>query len=57
MPTYATENSNFVTTVEENVLRFTSRQIKRTKSTRKIYRNIGLPTVKKLKNVVSTNTI
>ena len=39
------------------MLEFTSRKIERFKLARKIYRNVGLPTVKNFKHMVSTNTI
>ena len=56
-PTYTTENSNVVTTVEVNVVGFTSRKIERSKSAMKIFSNVGLPTVNKFKHMVSTNII
>ena len=55
--TYNTENSNFITTVEENMVVFTSRQIDRAKLSRKIYNNVGLTTVNKFNHMVSTNMI
>ena len=39
------------------MLEFTSRKIERFKLARKIYRNVGLPTVKNFKHMVSTNMI
>ena len=56
-PTYTTEKSNVVTTLEGNMVGFTSIKIDRAKLDSKIYNNVGLPTVKNFKNVVSTNMI
>ena len=39
------------------MLIFTSRQIERSKLAIKIYSNIGLPTVKNFKHMVSTNMV
>ena len=55
--TYTIANSNGVTTVEYNMIGFTSRQTERAKLTIKIYINLGLPTVKKFKLMVSINMI
>ena len=55
-PTYTTANSIF-TTVEENMARFTSRQIENYELARKIYSNVGIPTGKNFNNMVSTNRI
>ena len=53
--TYTTANLNVVNTVEDNMMGLTRRQIERAKLSRKIYNNIGLPTVKKFKDMVSKN--
>ena len=55
--TYNTAKSNVVSTAEENMLVFTSRQIERAKLSTKIYNNVGMKTVKKFKHMVSTNMI
>ena len=55
--TYTTETSNFVTTPEENMVGFTSRQIEMEKLARKIYRNVGLTTVKNFNHMVCTSMI
>ena len=47
---YNIENSNVVTKLEENMVGFTSIQIDRAKLARKIYSNVGLPTVKKFQS-------
>ena len=56
-PTYSTANSNVVTTVKENIVVVTSRQIDRAKLDRKIYSILGLPTVRNFKHMVSANMI
>ena len=55
--THTAANPNVVTTVEENMVGFTSRQIDRADLSRKIYRNLGIPTVNNFKHVVSANLI
>ena len=55
--TYIQAKSNGVTTMEENMMGFTSRKIERAKLSRKIYSNIGLPTVKNFNHMVSTSMI
>ena len=55
--TYTTANSNVSTTVEENMVGFTSRQIEWAKLASKIYINIGLPNMNNFKHMVSTNII
>ena len=55
--TYATSNLNIFATAKENVVGFTSRQIESSKLGRKIYRNVGTPTVENFKHMVSTNMI
>ena len=49
--------TTFFTTVEENMARFTSRQIENYELARKIYSNVGIPTGKNFNNMVSTNRI
>ena len=56
-PTYTTSKSNVVTTVEENMVGFISRQIERAKLSMKIYTNVGLPAVNNSKHILSTNMI
>ena len=56
-PTYNKANSNVVTTVEENMVEFTSRQIYRDNLSRKIYSNSGLPMVNNFNHMFSTNMI
>ena len=55
--TYNTEISNVVTTVEENIVGFTSRQIERAELARNFYSNVGIPTVKNFNNMLSTNMV
>ena len=43
---YAIENSNVINTAEEIMVGFTTRKIKRSKLAKKIYNNLGIPTVK-----------
>ena len=55
--TYTTEKSNVFTTAEEKMVGFTIRQIDRAKLSKKIYNNVGIPTVENFKHMVSTNVI
>ena len=56
-PTYTTSNSNAVTTVEENMVGFKSRKIERAKLSRKIYINVGIPTVKNFNHIFSSTVV
>jgi len=49
--------SNMVATLEENMTGFTDRQVQQAKLARKIYHNIGTPTIKNFKLLIKTNSI
>ena len=55
--TYTIKKCNVFTIMEENMVGLTIRKIERAKLGSKIYSNLGLPTVKDFKHMVSTNTI
>ena len=46
-----------VTTLEENMIGFTDRQVQQAKLARKIYHNVGTPTIKNFKLLIKTNSI
>ena len=55
--TYTTANSNVITAVEENMVGLTSIQIERAKLARKIYSNVGIPTMTNFKHMVSRKMV
>ena len=49
--------NNFVMTVEENKRNYTNQQFNRAKEARKLYHNIGAPTIKNYKRIIQSNMI
>jgi len=49
--------SNFISTVEEYKMGYTQRQFERAKAARKLYHNVGTPTVENFKALIRMNTI